>query len=134
MNGNLMNLILLVVFIALIYFMMIRPQRKKDKEDKAMRDALNVGDEIMTIGGVIGKVTKITDKSVVIATGDGRVKIEFVKTAISTVLKKDQAAAKKAEKKAAEAEDAIETNTANRDKKVTPKKLTKKADEETTEA
>lgn len=134
MNANVMNMLLLVFFIGLIYFMMIRPQRKKDKEDKAMREALNVGDEVMTIGGVIGKITKITEKTVVIATGDGRVKIEFIKTAIASVTKQNAEAAKKAAAKKAEEE--AEVKAPIRDKKVTPKKLTKKTEEavEETEA
>lgn len=133
MNTTVTNILLLVFFIGLIYFMMIRPQRKKDKEDKAMREALNVGDEVMTIGGVIGKVTKITEKTVVIATGDGRVKIEFVKTAISTVTKPNAEAAKRAAAKKA-AEEEAEAKAPIRDKKVTPKKLTKKTEEVAEEA
>ena len=50
-NVTMMNLILLVFFIGIIYFMMIRPQRKRDKEAKEMRDGLTRGDEIITIGG-----------------------------------------------------------------------------------
>jgi len=52
------GIILLLVF---FYFFMIRPQRKKDKEDAAMRDALAVGDEVTTIGGIIGKVVSIKE-------------------------------------------------------------------------
>jgi preprotein translocase subunit YajC len=114
----------MVVFIALIFFMMIRPQKKKEKADREMRANLSVGDEIITIGGVVGKVEKITDKTVVISTGAARNKIEFLKTAVASV---SHAEAQKAEKKAEpEAEEELR-NTA-RDKKVTPKKLTKKAD------
>ncbi len=127
------NLILLVFFIALIYFMMIRPQRKKDKEDKEMRDSLSVGDEVLTIGGVIGKVTKINEKTVVIATADGRVKIEFVKTAISSVTKKGAEGVKKTSAKK-ETEEVEESKAPARDKKVTPKKLTKKSDESAEDA
>jgi preprotein translocase subunit YajC len=110
--------------------MMIRPQRKKEKADKEMRDALNVGDEVITIGGIIGKVEKINDKSVIISTSAGKNKIEFLKTAIASVSKSD--AAKAEAKKEAPKEEAEEEKRPDRDKKVTPKKLTKKSDSEET--
>ena len=130
MSTSLANILLLVVFIVMIYFMMIRPQRKKDKEDREMRASLAVGDEVITIGGIIGKVTKISEKSVVVETGAGKNKIEFLKTAIASVSKSD--AAKAEAKKEAPKEEAEEEKKPDRDKKVTPKKLTKKSDSEET--
>ena len=124
--GNLSSIIILVAFLALIYFMMIRPQKKKEKEDQAMRDALQVGDEILTIGGVIGKVVKITEKSVIITTGADKSKIEFVKTAIASV---NRGSGSKPQAKKEAAEVALE-NGPEKEKKVTPKKLTKKSDSE----
>ena len=122
------SLVLMVLLIAMIYFMMIRPQRKKEKADKEMRDALRVGDEVITIGGIIGKVEKINEKSILISTSAGKNKIEFLKSAIASVSSKDPGAAAKAaaEKAAKEAE---EEKAPSRDKKVTPKKLSKKSDE-----
>jgi preprotein translocase subunit YajC len=114
----------------MIYFMMIRPQRKKDKEDKEMRASLAVGDEVITIGGIIGKVTKITEKTVVVETGAAKNKIEFLKTAIASVSKSD--AGKAASKNEAAKEEAEEEKKPDRSKKVTPKKLSKKADSEET--
>ena len=73
--------ILLVVF----YFFGIRPQKKKEKEDNAMRSALAVGDEITTIGGIIGKVVSIKEETCVIETAHDRTKIRILKTAISRV-------------------------------------------------
>ena len=124
--GNLYSIIILVGFLALIYFMMIRPQKKKEKEDQQMRDALAVGDEVMTIGGIIGKVVKISEKSVVIATGADKTKIEFIKTAIASVNKGagNKAAAKKA------APEPVDENGPEKEKKITPKKLSKKSDNE----
>ena len=87
------SLVLMVLLIAMIYFMMIRPQRKKEKADKEMRDALRVGDEVITIGGIVGKVEKINEKSVIISTGAGKNKIEFLKSAIASVSAKDPGAA-----------------------------------------
>lgn len=125
MGINAMNILLLVAFIALIYFMMIRPQKKKEKADNEMREALKVGDEIMTIGGVIGKVIKISEKSVVITTGADKTKIEFIKTAIASVRSSEAAAAaKKAEKEVEN--DNLDEKAPSKEKKVAPKKLTKK--------
>jgi len=129
MGANGMNVLLLVFFMVMIYFLMIRPQKKKEKADKEMREALSVGDEIMTIGGVIGKIVKITDKSVVITTGAEKTKIEFIKSAIASV--SSQNAAKSGAKKTgkAKAEEA-EDKAPNREKKVAPKKLGSKKEEE----
>ena len=122
------SLVLMVLLIAMIYFMMIRPQRKKEKADKEMRDALRVGDEVITIGGIIGKVEKINEKSVIISTSAGKNKIEFLKSAIASVSSKDPyAAAKPAAKEAAK--EAEEEKAPSRDKKVTPKKLSRKSDD-----
>jgi len=121
------SLVLMVLLIAMIYFMMIRPQKKKEKADKEMRDSLRVGDEVITIGGIVGKVEKINEKSVIISTTAGKNKIEFLKSAIASVSSKDpNAAAKPAAKEAKEAE---EEKAPSRDKKVTPKKLSRKSDD-----
>ena len=121
------SLILMVLLIAMIYFMMIRPQKKKEKADQEMRNSLAVGDEVITIGGVIGKVEKINEKSVIVSTSAGKNKIEFLKSAIASVSQKDpNAAAKTAAKEAAKEE---EEKTPSRDKKVTPKKLSRKSDD-----
>jgi preprotein translocase subunit YajC len=133
MSTSVANILLLVVFIVMIYFMMIRPQRKKDKEDREMRASLAVGDEVITIGGVIGKVTKITEKSVVVETGSAKNKIEFLKTAIASVSKSDSAKTAAAAKAEEAKSEASEDKAPNRDKKVTPKKLTKKSDAEDAE-
>lgn len=60
----------LIIMIALFWFLLIRPQRKRDKETKAMLDALKVGDKVVTIGGICGKVSKIKDSYVFIETGN----------------------------------------------------------------
>ena len=119
------SLVLMVLLIAMIYFMMIRPQRKKEKADKEMREALRVGDEVITIGGIIGKVEKINEKSIIIA---GKNKIEFLKSAIASVSSKNPNAADKPAAKEA-AKEAEEEKAPSRDKKVTPKKLSRKSDD-----
>ena len=77
-------LVVLVVF----YFVLIRPQQKKDKEDKAMRENLDIGDEIVTIGGIVGIVTSIKEDTVVIETGSDRCRIRILKSAVSQVREK----------------------------------------------
>ena len=73
--GGLMALLagpvpMMIIMIAIFYFLLIRPQRKRDKEKRAMLDALKVGDKVVTIGGICGKVSKIKDNYVFIETGN----------------------------------------------------------------
>lgn len=133
MGGNnqsgLMSIGMLVIMFALLYFLMIRPQKKREKADQEMRAALKVGDEIVTIGGVVGKVEKITDRTVVISTTSAKNKIEFLKTSVASVNRSSQApeSTAKESKKLVE-----EEKKPNRDKKVTPKKLGQKNEEKKT--
>ncbi len=71
----------------LLYFMIYRPQKKQEKKDAAMRSSLEIGDQVTTIGGVIGRVVAIKDDTFVLETGADRVKIRFTKSAISSVEK-----------------------------------------------
>ena len=128
-NSPTFSLVLMVLLIALIYFMMIRPQRKKDKADREMREAMKVGDEAITIGGIVGRIEKINEKTVVISTTAGKNKIEFLKTAIASVSPKDASGSKPAAKDDAKKEETEEKKAPSRDKKVTPKKLGKKSEE-----
>ena len=91
-NGQPMipQLIILVVFIALMYLIMIRPQKKKEKEVQDMRSNVSVGDEIITIGGICGRIVKTKEDSVVIQVGADKTKFEIKKWAISTVEKKSE--------------------------------------------
>lgn len=78
------SIIMLVVTIALFYFLMIRPENKRKKAAQEMRDALKKGDNITTIGGLKGKVVAITDETVVFETSEDRVRIEIAKWGISS--------------------------------------------------
>lgn len=82
------GIIMMVILFALMYFMMIRPQKKKDKEIKAMRDNLAVGDEVITIGGIHGKIAKVNDEVVVLEMPHAKQRIEFSKWAVGNIVKK----------------------------------------------
>ena len=77
----------LALMLVMLYFMIYRPQKKQEKKDAAMRSSLEIGDQVTTIGGVIGRVVAIKDDAFVLETGADRVKIRFTKNAISSVEK-----------------------------------------------
>ncbi len=77
----------LALMLVLLYFMIYRPQKKQEKKDAAMRAALEIGDQVVTIGGIVGRVVAIKDDTFVLETGADRVKIRFTKNAISSVEK-----------------------------------------------
>ncbi|MBE6537857.1 MAG: preprotein translocase subunit YajC [Ruminococcaceae bacterium] len=76
---------MIVAMLAILYFFMIRPQKKQEKETNAMRNALQVGDEITTIGGIIGKIVSIKEETCMIETGHDRMKIRILKSAVRCV-------------------------------------------------
>ena len=78
------TIVMLVVMVAIFYFLLIRPENKKKTELAKMRSELTVGDEITTIGGILGTICAVKEDSIVIETGADRVRIEFAKWAIST--------------------------------------------------
>ena len=78
-------LLILPLLLVIMYFFMIRPQKKQEKETNQMRNNLAVGDEVTTIGGIIGKVVSIKEETCVIETAHERTKIRILKTAISRV-------------------------------------------------
>lgn len=85
-----MSLVLWVVVFAVFYFLLIRPQKKKDKELKQMRDSINVGDKVVTIGGLCATVAKVEEERVVLEVGPNRTKMPFEKWAIGTVTEKKE--------------------------------------------
>ncbi len=82
MNSSTYGIIMLVVMFALMYFIMIRPQKKRQKEEQRMRDDVRVGDQITTIGGIMGRVVTVREDSLVIETGADRNKITVKKWAL----------------------------------------------------
>ena len=79
---------MLVVMVAVFYFMIIRPQKKQEKETAKMLDALTPGDTISTVGGIIGVVLKVKDDMVLIETGADRTRIQIAKWAVRRVEEK----------------------------------------------
>ena len=85
-NGGIWGTIgMVALMFVFLYFFMIRPQKKQEKKDAAMRDSLAVGDEVTTIGGIIGKVVSIKGETFVLETTKDKTKIRFLKGAIRTV-------------------------------------------------
>ena len=78
-------ILILVVMLLVMWLLMIRPEKKKQQKVEAMRKALTVGDVIVTIGGIMGKVVHVTDDDVTLETGEDRVRIKIVKWGISSV-------------------------------------------------
>lgn len=101
------TILLMAALFGVMYFVMIRPQKKKQKEEQEMRDAIQIGDEITTIGGIMGRVVTVKEDSLVIETGADRTKMKITRWAIQTnntaedrlqAERAAQAAAKEAEK------------------------------------
>ena len=84
-----MGLLMWVVVFGVFYFLLIRPQKKKDKELKEMRENLNVGDKVTTIGGIIANVAKVEENAVILEIGPNRTKVPFEKWAIGKVESKE---------------------------------------------
>ncbi len=85
MGGSIGSIVLIVVMFVALYFFMIRPQKKQEREINNMRNNLQVGDEITTIGGIIGKIVSIKEETLMIETGHDRTKIRILKTAVRQV-------------------------------------------------
>ncbi len=78
------SILMLVAMVGIMYFLMIRPENKRKKEAEQMRSDLKTGDEIVTIGGITGKVVSVKEDRFVIETGADQVRIEFAKWALSS--------------------------------------------------
>ena len=87
MQSSLMSMLPLVLMFVVLYFVMIRPQMKKQKEHRAMIDALAKGDEIATAGGVLGKVTKLGESYLTLEVATG-VELQIQRSAVVQVLPK----------------------------------------------
>lgn len=83
-QGMISSLVMIVAMVAIFYFMLIRPENKRKKQAAEMRNNLAVGDEITTIGGIVGTVCAVKTNSIVLETGADRVRVELMKWAVST--------------------------------------------------
>ena len=91
-------LVMVLIMFAVFYFLVIRPENKKKKKTEEMRNSLTLGDEIITIGGMIGKIVQITEDTITFETGEDRVRIQTKKWAISTTAKMEAEEAKTGKK------------------------------------
>jgi len=107
-----------------MYFLMIRPQKKREKETKAMRAGIGVGDEIVTIGGICCKVVKTKEESIVVQVGPDKVKMEFMRWAVSKVVKQGSGHVEKA---SVDDYDEVADAEKNEAKKSKPKRMKKAA-------
>ncbi|MBK1468393.1 preprotein translocase subunit YajC [Parvimonas parva] len=92
-----MQLVMIGGFMAIAYFLMIKPQKKRQKAMMDMRESLKKGDDVVTIGGIKGTVVKVTDTDVVIETSSDRTKMEFVKSAIHSIVSKSEESSEEVE-------------------------------------
>ncbi len=97
-GGGMPMILMIVIMFAVFYFFVIRPENKKKKKAEEMRNSLSLGDEIITIGGMIGKIVQITEDTITFETGEDRVRIQIKKWAISTTAKMEAEEAKSGKK------------------------------------
>ena len=119
---TLIQLLPLVILFVIMYFLMIRPQKKKDKQVQEMRRSLSVGDEIVTIGGICGKIVKTKEDTFVIQVGADKTKFEMMRWAVSAVTKPSTV------------RESVEEMKEEAPKKALPKRLKKTSEVEEAEA
>ncbi len=99
------TILMLVVLIAVFYFMIIRPENKRKKTAQQLRDGLKKGDKLTTIGGIVGSIVQVNEDTIIIETSEDRVRMEITKWAVSTTgvqTSTDPKAKQKQESKSAE--------------------------------
>jgi preprotein translocase subunit YajC len=110
----------LLIFIFIMYFLLIRPQRKKEKAINEMRNSLQVGDEIITIGGICGKIVKTRPESLIIQVGVDKIKFEVMRWGISRVTEQSKPKKSRYEEEYNDDDDESEDR-----KKILPRKMKK---------
>lgn len=116
------SIIMIVLMVAIFYFLLIRPENKRKKAMDQMRSALKKGDKIVTIGGIMGTIVRVTDESIVIETSEDRVRMELAKWSVMT----NNTAQEKAQKARAEAQAAAKARAEEKKKEKEEKKKEKK--------
>ena len=117
MGQNLSMILPLILLVGVMYFLLIRPQKKREKQVTAMRNAVKVGDEVVTIGGIRGKIVKTRDEILTIQVGSDKTKFEVMRWAISKVENSSEEPVTRADDDEPE------------QKKATPKKMKKASDD-----
>ena len=84
MDQGMSTIVMLVLMFAVMYFLMIRPEKKRKQKAEEMRNSLKKGDVITSIGGIVGKIVSVNENTIVIETSEDRVRMELTKWAIST--------------------------------------------------
>lgn len=107
-------IILLVLMFVLMYFVMIRPESKRKKQAEEMRNNLKKGDQITTIGGIVGKIVMVNEETIVIETSDDRVRMELTKWAVSVNNTQQAAMAEQKGKKAKDEGEKIDETVDNK--------------------
>ena len=89
-GAGLGGFIIPIAFLVIFYVFAIRPQKKREKEIRAMRESLRVGDEIVTIGGIYGKIVKLKEDIVTIEVGSNKTKLDLTRWAVGTTVNKKE--------------------------------------------
>lgn len=88
--GGMSSILFLVIIFVVFYFFLIRPENKRKKQLNEMRSNISLGDEIVTIGGIMGKVVQVTEDTITFETGEDRVRMQVTKWAISTNVREEK--------------------------------------------
>lgn len=123
MSGTLTMLLPLIILFVVMYFLLIRPQKKREREINAMRSGVQVGDEIITIGGICGKIVKTKEESLIIQVGADKLKFEIMRWAVSKVVEEGKRRSAKAKPEDYDVDDDDEVEV----KKAKPKRMKKAA-------
>lgn len=113
----------LIILFVVMYFLLIRPQKKREREINAMRSGVQVGDEIITIGGICGKIVKTKEESLIIQVGADKLKFEIMRWAVSKVVEEGKRRSAKAKPEDYDVDDDDEVEV----KKAKPKRMKKVA-------
>lgn len=98
----LVSMMPLILMVVIFYFILIRPQKKREKQTQEMRNAIEVGDEIVTGGGIVGRVVSIKDDTILIESGSANTKLRIAKWAIQTNVTAQENARERAQDAAAQ--------------------------------
>ena len=102
--GGMSSILFLVIIFVVFYFFLIRPENKRKKKLNDMRNNISLGDEIVTIGGIMGKVVQVTEDTITFETGEDRVRLQVTKWAVSSNVREEkERAAQEAAARAAKA-------------------------------